>query len=287
MPDLINRFIQNQTDKVLKKIDKKLNDKFYSSSKTTLDEFRAVISSAGGIQRSNRFVFNIPLPDFLRKTIIEDFSMKNVMSNLGMNIFDGTLGLLCQQISIPEKKVNTTSVKISGQTRTVPLNYSWDNVTAEFIDTTNCLIYNTFYNWIDGINNPITNTGYFYDEFVKDLRLDYLNRDNEVVGYISLNEAYPISVSRSESTYDKDSYITTKVTFTYLYQTNRDYSSNMLYNILNNIVPGVAGSLLNTATGIIDTYNPLEWVRDSMNSNRFDEQRKNNSLSLFGTSETK
>ena len=281
MPDMINRFIQNQTDKILKRIDKKLNNVFYSPSRTTLDEFRAVISSAGGLQRTNRFVFNVPLPDFLRKTLIEDFTMQNLMSNLGMNVFDGTLGLLCQQISIPDKKLNTTSIKINGQTRTVPMNYTWDTVTAEFIETTNGIIYNTFYNWIDGINNPITNTGYFYDEFVKDLRLDYLNRDNEVVGYITLNEAYPVSVSRSECNYGGASYVTTKVSFTYLYQTNRDYSSNMLYNIINNIVPGAAGTLLNTATSLIDTYNPLEWVRDSMNSNQFTEQRNNGQMSLF------
>lgn len=281
MADIINTFIQRQVDKVLNKVDKKLNDRFYTASKTTLDEFRAVISSAGGLQRTNRYVFNVPLPEFLRETLIEDFSMKNVMANLGMNVFDGTLGLLCNSIQVPGKSLNTSRIKIGGQTRTVPMNYNWDNVTATFIDTTNSIIYNTFYNWIDGINNPITNTGKFYDDFVKDLRLDYLSKENEVVGYIALNEAFPISVSRSQMSYEDTGYSTTTVTFTYLYQTNRDYSSNMLYNILNNIVPGAAGTLLNTATSLLDTYNPLEWVKNSKNSSQFTQQAKNNQLKLF------
>lgn len=283
MVDIVNQFIQNETDRILNNIDKKLNNVFYTASKTTLDEFRATIAGAGGLQRNNRYVFNIPLPDFLRKTLLEDFSMKNIMANLGKNVFDGTLGLLCQRITIPPKQLNTTNIRISGQTRVVPMNYRWDTVTAEFIETTNGLIYNTFYNWLDGINNPVTNSGKFYDDFVKDLRLDYLNRDNEVVGYITLHEAYPVSVSRSQSSYDGNGYIVTSVTFTYLYQLNRDYSSNMLYNMLNNVVPGAADKLLNKVTGLIDTYNPIEMVKTSVKSSTYATQGSNNNLKLFTT----
>lgn len=281
MVDIINKFIQNQTDKVLKSFDNRINNRFYSSSKSSLDEFRAVISAGGGLQRANRYVFNIPLPDFLRKSLLEEFSWANFMQTQGFNIFDGTLGLLCQSIDIPAKTLQTREIKINGKTRMAPMNYTWDTVTATFIDTTNAIVYNTFYNWIDGINNPVTNTGRFYDEFVKDLRLDYLNRANELVGYITLNEAYPISVSRSSVAYDNGSYLTTKVTFTYIYQTNRDYSSNMLYNILNNVTEGEAGKLLNKATTLIDRYNPLEWVKNTQTSNMFVNDRKNNSLKVF------
>ena len=274
MADIVNQFIQNQTDKILNKIDKTVNNQFYTASKTSLDEFRAAITSNGGLQRRNRYVFNITLPEYLRKTLIEDFSLSNAMYALGTNVFDGTLGLLCQSITIPAKQLNTTSIKINGQTRIVPMNYRWDNVSAEFIDTNNCLIYNTFYNWMDGINNPITNTGKFYDDFVKDLRLDYLNRNNEVIGYITLNEAYPISVTRSQSSYDSNnSYITTSVTFTYLYQSNRDYSSLMLYNILNNLTNGSASTILNSATQLIDTFNPIEIVKGSLNSTMFAHEK--------------
>ena len=50
--------------------------------------------------------------------------------------------------------------------------------------------------------------------------------------------------------------MTTTVTFSYLYQTNRDYSSNMLYNILNNITQGAAGKLLNVAVNKVNDYLP-------------------------------
>ena len=281
MVDIINHFIQSETDKILKKFDKTVNNRFYSDSKSSLDEFRAVISAGGGLLRSNRYVFNIPLPDFLRESLIKDFSWSNFMQTQGLNIFDGTLGLLCQRIEVPPKSLRTTQIKVQGQTRTVPMNYNWDNVTAEFIDTGNSIIYDTFYNWIDGINSPVTNTGKFYDDFVKDLRLDYLNRADEMVGYITLNEAFPISVQRSTSSYGETNYITTRVTFTYIYQTNRDYSSNMLYNILNNVTGGVAGQLLNTATNLVETYNPIEMVKNSLNSSNFSSDKKNNKLKLF------
>lgn len=256
MSDIINTFIEKKTNQLLNKLDKKLNNKFYTASKTSLDEFRAVIANAGGLQRLNRFIFNIPVPDFLRETLIEKFTMQNILATQGLNIFDGSLGLLCQKITVPPKSLRTTQIKINGQTRTVPSNYTWDTVTAEFIDPLNGLIYETFYNWMDGINNPITNTGRFYDEYVKDLRLDFLSRNSEVVGYISLNEAFPISVSKASLSYDAEGYMTTSVTFSYLYQTNRDYSSNMLYNILNNVTGGAAGELLNVATSVVDKYVP-------------------------------
>lgn len=256
MTDIINTFIERKTNKLLEKLDKRINNRFYSPSKTNLDEFRAVITENGGLQRLNRFIFNIPLPEFLRETLIERFNTQNVLATQGLNVFDGSLGLLCTKIDVPAKELRTSQIKIGGHTRTVPMNYSWDNVTATFIDPLNGLIYETFYNWLDGINNPITNTGRFYSDFVKDLRLDYLSKENEVMGYITLNEAFPISVSKAAVSYEDTGYMTTTVTFSYLYQTNRDYSSNMLYNILNNITQGAAGKLLNVAVNKVNDYLP-------------------------------
>ena len=282
MADIINTFIQNQMDKVFKKIDNKLNNIFYSPAKDSIDEFRATISDHGGLQRVNQFILNIPLPEFLRKSLIEDFSINNALSLVGKNIFDGTLGLLCQSINIPGKNLRTSSIKINGQTRVVPMNYEWEEVSATFIDTNDCLIYNTFYKWIDGINNPVTNTGRFYDDFVMDLRLDYLNKNNEVIGYITLNEAYPTSVTRAESTYSEHGHMTTTVKFAYIYQTNRDYTTSMLYNVINNMTDGAAGKLLNKTTEFIDTYNPLEIVKSSVKSTA----NLGKSLNLFSNPST-
>ena len=282
MADIINTFIQNQMDKVFKKIDNKLNNVFYSPAKDSIDEFRATISDHGGLQRVNQFILNIPLPEFLRKSLIEDFSINNALSLVGKNIFDGTLGLLCQSINIPGKNLRTSSIKINGQTRVVPMNYEWEEVSATFIDTNDCLIYNTFYKWIDGINNPVTNTGRFYDDFVMDLRLDYLNKNNEVIGYITLNEAYPTSVTREESTYCEHGHMTTTVKFAYIYQTNRDYTTSMLYNVINNMTDGAASKLLNKTTEFIDTYNPLEIVKSSVKSTA----NLGKSLNLFSNPST-
>lgn len=264
MADIINTFIQNQTEKLFKSIDSRLNNVFYSPAKNSIDEFRSAISSHGGPQRTNQYILNIPLPEFLRKTIIEDFTLNNALAYMGKNVFDGTLGLFCTSINIPGKNLRTTPIKINGQTRNVPMNYSWEEVSASFIDTNDCLIYNTFYKWIDGINNPVTNTGRFYDDFVMDLRLDYLNKKNEVIGYITLNEAYPISVVRSESSYADRSFMTTTVKFTYIYQTNKEYNTSMLYNIVNNVTSGAASKLLNKATEFLDTYNPLEIINSAL-----------------------
>lgn len=279
--DQINKYISQYTDKIISKLDKKADKAIYGPSQNKLDEFRATISSQGGIQRTNQFVFNVPIPEFLRQSLIDDFSINNFLSTQGLNIFDGTLGLLCRAVDIPAKQFNTSSVKINGQTRIVPMNYRWDNVTATFIDTNSCLIYNIFSNWMDAINNPVTNTGRFYDDYVKDLRLDYLNKKNEVIGYIALYEAFPISVVRAPVSYDNNTnYMTTTVTFSYLYQANQLYTANMLYNIANNVTDGVAEALLGLTSKISETYNPVKWVKNSMESNTYKNAAKENKLSI-------
>lgn len=271
----INSYIQDQadqylahvTDKVLKKVDSRINDYYVTPAKSRIDEFRSIIASQGGLQRTNQFIFNVSLPQFLRPTLIEDFSAKNFLTTQGLNDFDGVLGLLCQKIDVPRKSLRTTEIKVNGQRRVVPANYSWDDITVTFVDTNSCIVYNTMYSWMDYINNPVTNTGRFFDEYVTDLRVDYLNKNNEILGYIKLADAFPVSVSRSALSFDdRSTFMLTTVTFTYTYQSNRDYSSVMLYNMLNNLTDGAAASLLNKGIDLIKQYNPITLVSNSLTS---------------------
>lgn len=267
MPDILNKYFDQLEDKLLKKLDTKINDAIYSPSKNDINSFRAIISQGGGPGRSNQFVFNIPLPQFLQQSIIQDPSITNILSTQGLNVFSDSIGLLCKEVTPPAKKFNISDVAINGQHRRVPQNYSWDTITATFYDTNSQFVYNTFYQWMDGINNPITNVGRFYDDYIVDLRLDYLTKSNDIAGYIKLAEAFPISVERSGLSYTSDnSVILTSVTFTYLYQTNKDYSSLMLYNILNNVTDGTASTLLNKAKNTLSQFKPDDWIKNSLKS---------------------
>lgn len=266
MPDIINKYIKQTTDKFLDLVDVTIDQRLHEPANTSLDVFRSNLSA--GIARPNNFIFNVTLPDFLRPSLIERFSVASILASQGLSPFEGKLSLLCFQVELGAKKFNNKIVKSGGQTRKIPQNYSWDNVICSFIDTNEHIVFNTMSDWMDGINNPITNTGVFYNEYITDMRVDLLNKKNTITGYAALNEAYPISVSRSTLNWGSlNTFMVTTVEFSYLYQNNKDYSSLQLYNTMNNLTDGAFSKLLNIANDTINTYNPATLLKNSLNSN--------------------
>ena len=273
----VDKYFDRGADKIIQKINEYQGDEYTTPAVKNIDEFRSNISNEGGLQRTNQFRLNISIPKFLTDSI----DLGSFSELTGMSAYNNTLSLLCKSIEVPAKTLNTTEIKINGQRRVVPANYTWDNITITFIDTNSCVVYNTIYDWMDSINNPATNTGRFYDDYISELKIDYLDKRNDVLGYIRLVDAFPISLSRSSLSYDNQNEVmTTKVTFTYTYQSNQDYSAKMLYNIISNLTNGSVGNLIDKAKSVVKSYNPAMIIRDSLKSkNRQDI--KQGSLYLF------
>lgn len=270
MVDIINKYIKQTTDKFLDLVDNKIDQMLHEPAKTSLDAFRGNLSS--GIARPNQFMFNVTLPDFLRPSLLERFSVAAIMASQGLAPFEGKLSLLCFQVELGAKKFNNRTVKSSGMTRRVPQNYNWDTVTCSFIDTNEHIVYNTMSDWMDGINHPVTNTGVFPDEYETDMRVDLLNRKNSITAYAALNGAYPVSLSRSTLNWGSlNTFMVTTVEFSYTYQNNKDYSSLQLYNALNNLTDGAFSKLLGIANDAVNTFNPATLLKNSINADRVRE----------------
>ena len=279
----IDKYFDRKADNIVKQISKVDNDRFSAPAATRIDEFRSNIIKEGGIQRTNQFRFNISIPNFISDDEKFISSTADYLSAAGLPDYNNTLSLLCQEIDLPAKSLNTREIKVNGQKRVVPANYNWDNVTVTFLDTNSCIVYNTIYKWMDGINNPATNVGRFYDDYVSELKIDYLDKNNNMLGYIRLVDAFPISLSRSNISYtDRDSVMKTKVTFTYVYQSNKDYSSEMLYNIFNNLTDGSSANLLDKAKSLVKMYHPGKIISNSLKSDQYKEKRKNDAIEVFG-----
>ena len=279
----IDKYFDRKADKVIKQISSVDNDRFSAPAANRIDEFRSNIIKEGGIQRTNQFRFNIAIPNFINDDEKFTSSLSDYLTAAGLPDYNNTLSLLCQEIDLPAKTLNTREIKVNGQKRVVPANYNWDTVTVTFLDTNSCIVYNTMYAWMDGINNPATNVGRFYDDYVSELKIDYLDKNNKMLGYIRLVDAFPISLSRSNLSHsDRDGVMKTKVTFTYVYQSNKDYSSEMLYNIFNNLTDGSAANLLDKAKSLVKMYHPGKIISNSLKSDQFKEQRKNDSIEVFG-----
>lgn len=244
MASLIDKYLNNAFTAVTSKADALASKLIEGEAPSSIDKFRSTLSI--GLGRPNNFIVNFSLPNFVSTSIAAD-----IKSLFGITSFDSNLSLLCNEARIPSRKFNTIEVKTSGFTRKIPNNYIYEDISFSFIDTNNHLALNIFSKWLDGINNPFTNTGKFYDDYVSDIKVNMLNKTNEVTNYASMIKAYPIAIDEIPLSWDStEGYNKIKVTFTYLYQADKDYSAATIINTIKNMS---VGSITNNFKNIGDS----------------------------------
>lgn len=226
---LLDKYLNNAFTKVTSKLDALAAKALEGDAPSSIDKFRATLTNTG-LGRPNNFIVNFSLPNYVSTSISAD-----IKSLFGVTSFDSDLGLLCNEASLPSRKLNTVEVKTSGFSRKVPNNYTYEDITFSFIDTNDHLAYNIFSNWMDGINNPYTNSGKFYDDYTSDIKVNLLDKENKTTKYISMIKAYPISIDSLPLSWESsEGYNKVKVTFNYLYHIDKDYSSAAIINTIKN-----------------------------------------------------
>lgn len=220
--NILNKYVGQVVDKVTGKVDESLSDKFDAKSYNTVNEFRQKLS--GGLAFSNNFVVGFSLPSFLKGS--------SFLSYLGVSSFDSELGLYCNKVTNPAKKIKTNNVTVyNNLNRIIPNGYDWSTIQVSFIETADRKIFQLFQEWMDGINNPITNCGNFYADSIGEIKVNMLNRAGETKGYIVYEEAMPISLSFTDLDWNSTSnLVSVSVDFSYIYQTTRDYTIKDIYN---------------------------------------------------------
>ncbi len=234
MANIINKYVKKYTDKVVSKVDKLVdsfdvtnekqaafsitNDKGVSS----INAFRNKLEAKNGLARNNQFMVSFELPSWMNDS--------KWLSYLGVTQFNEELGILCNKFTPPTKNLQSTSVIYSNNIeRKIPLGYKWEEVTFSFIERNDYFIYNTFNEWIDGINNPITNTGRFYNDITADVKINFLDKHDNILAYYVLLEAYPTSITISEYNWETlNQFVNIDVSFNYIYGVHRDYDLSTL-----------------------------------------------------------
>lgn len=243
MANIINKYVGQFTNKVNESLNKVVEDINITGETTgtkSLATFRNKLNSAGGVARSNLFMVSFELPSWMENA--------EFLQTLGITRFNEELGLLCSKVSAPTKSLQTQTVRYGNNLdRKIPTGYRWEEVTFTFIERNDYLIFNTFNEWIDGINNPVTNTGRFYDDTVSDVKINFLNKNGDILAYYTLLEARPSSVTISDYDWSQtNQYVTIDITFDYVYSITRDYS---LYNLVN---------IYTTSFGQSEAWNTVE-----------------------------
>ena len=234
MTNIINKYVQKYTDKVTDNVNKLVSGyditqeskSLFSvtdvNGASSISNFRNKLEAKKGVARNNQFMVSFELPSWMNDS--------KWLSYLGVTQFNEELGILCNKFTLPTKTLQSASVSYNNTIeRKIPLGYKWEEVTFSFIERNDYFIYNTFNEWIDGINNPITNTGRFYNDITADIKMNFLDKHNNILAYYVLLEAYPVSLTVSEYNWESlNQFVTVDVSFNYIYGTHRDYDLSTL-----------------------------------------------------------
>lgn len=232
--NIINKYLNEAINNVISKGNEAVNDLDISqntaniSSVTSINAFRNKLQTKNGVARTNQFMVSFSLPSWM--------SDSTLLSYLGITQFNEELGLLCNKAIPPTKTIQSQSIKYNNTIeRKIPSGYKWDEVTFSFIERNDYFIFKLFNEWLDGINNPITNTGRFYNDICSDVKINFLDKTNKVIAYYSLFEAYPTSITISNYDWEQlNQYVSIDVTFNYIYATHRDYELTSLVESVQN-----------------------------------------------------
>lgn len=248
--NIINKYIDQALNKVVSKVNTAVSSMDISgesknlSLTTTISDFRNKLTAGGGPARTNQFAVSFELPTFMNDS--------KLLGYLGVTQFNEELGILCYKASAPEKRFNTVKVKYENNLeRDIPVSYSWENITFSFIERKDYLLYNLFNEWMNGMHNPVTNTGRFYKDIVTDVKINFLNKSNDVMAYFTLLEAKPIAMTMSELSWENnDQYVSIDVEFSYMYPVNKDYE---LTTLVNSVMEFGSSDVINTIKDVINT----------------------------------
>jgi hypothetical protein len=115
------------------------------------------------------------------------------------------LSVRCSSISIPSKSLATQSNRLYGPARNFPFEMTYPGeLNATFILSADLRERQFFDAWLDYICNPQDFKMEYYDNYVTEIQINALNRDDGFYHVCTLEEAYPKSVGEIQLGYDKD-----------------------------------------------------------------------------------
>ena len=106
-----------------------------------------------------------------------------------------TFTLMCESTELPGKGITTTDVNIYGPTYSQPYNQIFNETNFVFRIGNDMNEKKFFDAWLATIIDPVTNDVNFYKEFVTDLEVEQLNRNEEAIYKVRLLEAFPTSIN--------------------------------------------------------------------------------------------
>jgi hypothetical protein len=125
--------------------------------------------------------------------------------------------LLCDQVQIPGTNFNTADMRTFGEVRKAPYERLYEDVNMSFYVDTNMQVKKFFDNWMLRIQNPMTRTFNYYDNYTNDIVIEVQDLKNQSRYGIKLFEAFPKSIGAVQLDYAGKDIMKLSVNFAYKY----------------------------------------------------------------------
>jgi hypothetical protein len=127
--------------------------------------------------------------------------------------------LFCDQIQLPGVNYSTTQIRTFGEFRETPYEKLYDNLTMSFYVDNDMKIKGLFDEWIGSIQDPITRTFSYYDQYISEMKIEVQDLQNKTRYEMTLYECYPKNIGSIQLDYANKDYMKMQVTMQYKYWT--------------------------------------------------------------------
>lgn len=175
-----------------------------------LQEFTSIIKK-NGLMRTARYTVEMGRPE--------------IMSRFNYSSVDvETIAILCDQVQVPGLNYSTTANLSYGETREIPYTRLYDNITMSFYVDNDMLTKKYFDDWLFSIQNPVTRTFNYYNQYTTDIIIKVEDLNNESPYAVKLFECYPKNISAISLDYSTRDVMKLSLTMAYKYWTSEFYS---------------------------------------------------------------
>lgn len=155
-----------------------------------------------GLARTNRYEVVIPFPDSETRGMVQ------------------VANLFCDAVTLPGASVSTTPMKTFGESREMPYDKIYDNVTMSFYVDSGLEIKRTFEKWMEMIFNTNTRTIGYYNDYITNVEIYVRNVDGAVPYKVTLFEAYPKAINSIQLDTNNKEVMKMTLTLQYKYWTS-------------------------------------------------------------------
>lgn len=186
----------------------------------TIDNLKATISKKGGVAFANRFQVFFQPPGAVTLKNLLNSDPKSLVGDLAKNAISGgspkniipdprDISILCESVNLPGRQISTIDYQADRQTIKIPYGVINEDVTMSFILTNDYYMKQLFDKWMSGIFDVENYRVGYKKDFVTDVVIQQLNKNNVPIYSVRLEDAFPVTMqsiqldSNSENTIQK------------------------------------------------------------------------------------